>query len=45
LPSRAEAKEDDFRALGDLTVSEVGAVLGAHTGPGLLGVIVSPRLP
>lgn len=28
-----------------VTVSEVGAVLGAHVGPGLLGVIVSPRLP
>jgi DegV family protein with EDD domain len=30
---------------GEITVSEVGAVLGAHAGPGLLGVIVSPRLP
>jgi len=45
LPGLANAKEDDFGALGDLTVSEVGAVMGAHTGPGLLGVIVSPRLP
>lgn len=45
LPSLANATEDDFGALGDLTVSEVGAVLGAHAGPGLLGVIVSPRLP
>ncbi len=45
LPSLADATEDDFGALGDLTVSEVGAVLGAHAGPGLLGVIVSPRLP
>lgn len=45
LPSLATAKENDFGALGDLTVSEVGAVLGAHAGPGLLGVIVSPRLP
>lgn len=26
-----------------LHVSEVGAVLGAHTGPGLLGAVVSPR--
>lgn len=29
--------------LGDLVVAEVGAVIGAHVGPGLLGVIVSPR--
>ncbi|GAA3865682.1 DegV family protein [Streptomyces sedi] len=29
--------------LVDLHVSEVGAVLGAHTGPGLLGAVVSPR--
>ncbi|GGO80802.1 DegV family protein [Wenjunlia tyrosinilytica] len=27
----------------DLQVSEVGAVIGAHAGPGLLGVVVSPR--
>lgn len=26
-----------------LHVSEVGAVLGAHTGPGLLGAVVAPR--
>ncbi|MER5784985.1 DegV family protein [Streptomyces mobaraensis] len=30
--------------LGELHVSEVGAVIGAHTGPGLLGVVVSARL-
>lgn len=29
--------------LADLHVSEVGAVIGAHTGPGLLGVVVSRR--
>ncbi|MDX6331004.1 MAG: fatty acid kinase fatty acid binding subunit [Streptomycetaceae bacterium] len=29
--------------LDDLMVSEVGAVIGAHTGPGLLGAVVSPR--
>lgn len=34
---RAEVKE-----LGTLHVSEVGAVIGAHTGPGLLGTVVSP---
>jgi fatty acid-binding protein DegV len=30
-------------ALGELVVTEVGAVIGAHVGPGLLAVIVSPR--
>ena len=29
--------------LYELQVSEVGAVLGAHTGPGLLGAIIAPR--
>ncbi|NJP65265.1 DegV family protein [Streptomyces spiramenti] len=29
--------------LAALHVGEVGAVLGAHTGPGLLGVITAPR--
>lgn len=29
--------------LGELHVSEVGAVIGAHTGPGLLGTVVSAR--
>lgn len=29
--------------LGDLHVCEVGAVVGAHVGPGLLGVVVSRR--
>jgi DegV family protein with EDD domain len=29
--------------LGELVVSEVGAVIGAHTGPGLLGAVISPR--
>ncbi|MFF9481026.1 DegV family protein [Streptomyces sp. NPDC014733] len=29
--------------LHELHVSEVGAVIGAHTGPGLLGVVVAPR--
>jgi DegV family protein with EDD domain len=45
---RAELLAERLRATtagGDLTVSEVGAVLGAHVGPGLLGVIVAPRLP
>jgi DegV family protein with EDD domain len=30
-------------SIGELLVSEVGAVIGAHVGPGLLAVIVSPR--
>ncbi|MET1005427.1 MAG: DegV family protein [Propionibacteriaceae bacterium] len=28
---------------GDITISEVSAVLGAHVGPGTLGIAVSPR--
>ncbi|MCN9239504.1 DegV family protein [Streptomyces sp. RY43-2] len=46
-PERASALADRLRArvpgLVDLHVSEVGAVIGAHTGPGLLGAVVSPR--
>lgn len=46
-PDRAAALADRLRAripgLVDLHVSEVGAVIGAHTGPGLLGVVVAPR--
>jgi len=46
-PDRASALADRLRArvpgVADLHVSEVGAVIGAHTGPGLLGVVVSPR--
>ncbi|GAA4695574.1 DegV family protein [Streptomyces buecherae] len=44
---RAEqlAQRLDARVPGlvELHVSEVGAVIGAHTGPGLLGAVVSPR--
>jgi DegV family protein with EDD domain len=46
-PERAEALAQWLRervpGLGELHVSEVGAVIGAHTGPGLLGAVVSPR--
>ncbi|WP_353942512.1 DegV family protein [Streptomyces sp. HUAS MG91] len=46
-PERAEALAEWLRervpGLGELHVSEVGAVIGAHTGPGLLGAVVSPR--
>ncbi|WP_431033500.1 DegV family protein [Streptomyces sp. P6-2-1] len=44
---RADALAERLRArvpgTESLYVSEVGAVIGAHTGPGLLGVVVSPR--
>ncbi len=44
---RAEALAERLRhrvpGLVELHVSEVGAVIGAHTGPGLLGAVVSPR--
>lgn len=46
-PDRAAALADRLRVrvpgLAELHVSEVGAVIGAHTGPGLLGAVVSPR--
>jgi DegV family protein with EDD domain len=46
-PDRASALAERLRervpGLADLHVSEVGAVIGAHTGPGLLGVVVSAR--
>lgn len=46
-PDRAAALADRLRdrlpGLGELYVSEVGAVIGAHAGPGLLGAVVSPR--
>lgn len=46
-PERAEAMAtrlpERLPGLVNLQVSEVGAVLGAHAGPGLLGVVVSLR--
>jgi DegV family protein with EDD domain len=39
----AERVRGRVPGLAELHVSEVGAVIGAHTGPGLLGVVVSPR--
>ncbi|MFD4316240.1 DegV family protein [Streptomyces sp. NPDC058548] len=46
-PERAAALADRLKervpGLAELHVSEVGAVIGAHTGPGLLAVVVSPR--
>ena len=45
--ARATQLADRLRArvpgLRTLSLSEVGAVVGAHVGPGLLGVVVSPR--
>ncbi|MBM9508303.1 DegV family protein [Actinacidiphila acididurans] len=45
-PDRAATLADRLRdrvpGLDTLVVSEVGAVIGAHAGPGLLGVVVSP---
>lgn len=46
-PDRAERLAERLRervpGLVDLHVSEVGAVIGAHTGPGLLGAVISAR--
>lgn len=46
-PDRAQLLADRLRErlprLGTLHVSEVGAVVGAHVGPGMLSVVVAPR--
>ncbi|MEV1043527.1 DegV family protein [Streptomyces sp. NPDC049916] len=46
-PERADRLAERLRervpGLADLHVSEVGAVIGAHTGPGLLGAVISVR--
>lgn len=46
-PERADALASRLRerlpGLTGVTVGEVGAVIGAHVGPGVLGVVVSPR--
>ncbi|MFF9199548.1 DegV family protein [Streptomyces sp. NPDC014779] len=46
-PERAAALAERLRerlpSVADFQVTEVGAVIGAHTGPGLLAVVVSPR--
>ncbi|MFD7106843.1 DegV family protein [Streptomyces celluloflavus] len=39
----AERLRERVPGLRELHVSEVGAVIGAHTGPGLLGAVVSAR--
>jgi fatty acid-binding protein DegV len=35
--------ENRVSPLGEISTFEVSAVLGAHVGPGTLGVVVSPR--
>ena len=49
-PGRAESLATNLRkrlapnlADGDLVVGEVGAVIGAHVGPGMVAVVVAPR--
>lgn len=39
----AQRLRERLPALGDLHVSEVGAVVGAHVGPGMLAVVLAPR--
>ncbi|MGH8894346.1 MAG: DegV family protein [Actinomycetes bacterium] len=47
-PDRAASLAERLRArlveLKDLHVSEVGAVVGAHVGPGMLAVVVAPHV-
>jgi DegV family protein with EDD domain len=46
--AQADAFAERVRAriprLHDLVVGEVGAVIGAHVGPGMLAVVVAPRI-
>ena len=42
-PRRVGAADPGCRTCGELVVSEVGAVVGAHVGPGMLAVVVAPR--
>lgn len=46
--TRAELLAEQLRGrlpgLGELAISEVGAVIGAHVGPGVLGVVISPKV-
>ncbi|MBA9006921.1 DegV family protein [Thermomonospora cellulosilytica] len=47
--SRAESLAAHLREriphVRDVHIGEVGPVIGAHVGPGMLGVVVAPRLP
>ena len=40
----AEHLRERVPAAHDVLVGEVGAVIGAHVGPGMLAVVVAPRL-
>lgn len=48
-PERAQELADRLRerlpGIGSVYVGEVGAVVGAHVGPGMIGVVVAPALP
>lgn len=48
-PARAETLAAHLREriphVQDVYVGEVGPVIGAHVGPGMLGVVVAPHLP
>ena len=43
--SLARQLRERIESVGDLVVGELGAVVGAHVGPGTLAVVVSPRPP
>ena len=49
VPERAERLAEDLRQrlpdLRELHVSELGAAIGAHVGPGALGIVVAPDGP
>lgn len=40
----AEKLRERVSSLNNLVVTEVGAVIGAHAGPGMVAVVVAPRL-
>ena len=40
----ADHLSERVTGLRDLTVGEVGAVIGAHVGPGMVAVVVAPRV-
>jgi DegV family protein with EDD domain len=42
--SVADHLQERVTGLRDLVVGEVGAVVGAHVGPGMVAVVVSPRV-
>ena len=39
----ARQLKETIPRLGELVVTEVGAVIGAHVGPGMLAVVIAPR--